>query len=324
MTTGGEPAEAMLGAMSTAPSTAAVGLGAKLRYARDLARNQWLVRDIGRSFEWLDADLAEYEALLREHVGIGLDQASVLEIGFGARPYRLLALAARGVDVVGVDMESPMLDASPRTVIDIARTNGVERAAKSVARYVLIDRAQQRAFTRRFAPQGFASVAAQARLIVDDATTTDLPDAAYDLVYSEDVLEHVPAERVPPLVERMASWIRPSGIALIRPNVWTGIIGGHDLDWIPELLDDTARTRRGVAWGHLRDPGFDVNTQLNRLWRRDYRRIFEQHFEILEERPRDPELGREYLSAEAREALADIPDDELFSNQVLFVLRKRS
>ena len=37
-----------------------------------------------------------------------------------------------------------------------------------------------------------------------------------------------------------------------------------------------------------------------------------------------PDLGRELLTPELRQRLADYPDEELFSNQVRFVLRPRA
>jgi hypothetical protein len=82
--------------------------------------------------------------------------------------------------------------------------------------------------------------------------------------------------------------------------------------------------RRSEAWEHLRQRRFEANTYLNELTRAEYREIFAIHFEILEERVTQLDLGREYLDTRARAELADWPDDELFSNQTLFVLRPRT
>jgi Methyltransferase domain len=64
----------------------------------------------------------------------------VLEIGFGARPYRLFALHAFGVDALGVDLDQPVLRS--RDVMAAFRVNGLERAAKSAIRYFLFDLAE--------------------------------------------------------------------------------------------------------------------------------------------------------------------------------------
>ena len=52
-----------------------------------------------------------------------------------------------------------------------------------------------------------------------------------DLVCSEDVFEHIRLSSLERLVPRMAAWLAPHGIALIRPNVFTGITGGHLVEW---------------------------------------------------------------------------------------------
>jgi hypothetical protein len=63
---------------------------------------------------------------------------------------------------------------------------------------------------------------------------------------------------------------------------------------------------------------------LNEVTRAEYRSLFSGHFDIIEERVTRPDLGRPYLDDRAREALAAWPDEELFSNQTLFVLRPRT
>ena len=68
---------------------------------------------------------------------------------------------------------------------------------------------------------------------------------------------------------------------------------------------------------------FEANTYLNELTRADYRRVLVRHFEILEERVAQPGLGRGRYGERARAALSAWSEDELFSNQTLFVLRPR-
>ncbi|SRR5713101_4399963 len=77
-------------------------------------------------------------------------------------------------------------------------------------------------------------------------------------------------------------------------------------------------------WEHLRKKRFRANVYLNELIRADYRRLFSEHFEIVDEKVTKPNLGREFLSPEVAEELKDYGDDELFSNGVLFVLRPKS
>ena len=77
-------------------------------------------------------------------------------------------------------------------------------------------------------------------------------------------------------------------------------------------------------WAHLRGLARPANTFLNRLHRADYRALFEHRFEILHEESRHPDVGRERLTPAIRADVGDLSDEELFSNQVMFVLRPRT
>jgi hypothetical protein len=142
-------------------------------------------------------------------------------------------------------------------------------------------------------------------------------------VFSEDVFEHIPSATLARLIARIASWLRPNGLALIRPNVFTGILGGHLLELSEASVKMSRFARLSDPWEHLRGRRFRPNTYLNEMTRAEYRALFRNSFHILEERVRQPNLGRAYLSPAARSDLADWTDDELFSNQTLFVLAPR-
>lgn len=269
------------------------------------------------------ADLDEYEEVLRRHCGRGLRGSCAFEIGFGARPLRLFALAASGVDVTGSDLDVPLLRCSPREIAAAIRSNGAERAVKSVLRFWLFDLAERRALRKALAARGLRLAIEPSRLHVGDAAAMDIPDHSLDLIYSEDVFEHIPIETLRSLIAKIATWLKPGGLALIRPNVFTGISGGHLAEWFPNVVEDRSRRRRSEPWEHLRRRRFHPNTYLNELSRATYRELFRNEFEILEERPRHPDLGRGYLSAQVSEELSRWPEEELFSNQTLFVLSPR-
>lgn len=278
----------------------------------------------GYAFDSLFEDAAEYDRLLRRYAGIGLGEARVFEIGFGARPYRQMVLHSMGVDARGVDAEVPILDGRAAEFIAMIRRNGAERAAKSVLRHLLFDRGERRALAATIRRHGYAPRLDSARLIIDDAGGLELPASSLDLVFSEDVFEHVRRDGLERLVPRMATWLRPGGLALIRPNIFTGIVGGHLLEWSRASLSEGDRRRRSEPWEHLRKRRLAANTYLNEMTRAQYRELFERSFEILEEQVAQPDLGRGYLDERARADLVAWPDEELFSNQTLFVLRKRS
>jgi hypothetical protein len=277
----------------------------------------------GHDFNPLFEDIDEYDELLRKYADLGIQGAQVFEIGFGARPYRQMILHSMGVDASGVDAEMPVLRSRPREFYEILRQNGAERAAKSLLRNLLFDRGERRALRSCISARGLAPHLDTSRLIVSDAGELRLPAASLDLVFSEDVFEHIELTTLERLVPRMAEWLRPEGVALIRPNVFTGIVGGHLLEWSRASMRQPPARRRSEPWEHLRKRRFAPNTYLNELTRSQYRELFEGSFEIVEERVTNPDLGREYLDDDVRRDLSSWSDDELFSNQTLFILRPR-
>ncbi len=281
----------------------------------------------------------EYDQLLKQYSNVGLERAKIFEIGFGQRAGRMIGLVSLGIDAVGVDLDAPLLKGTPREIYRIYRRNGLERLLKSVIRFVAFDLMWRRNLRRELQRRGRKLVLPTNRLLVQDAATIDLPRFAFDLIISESVFEHIPVSSLKPLMAKMKYLLKPTGLALIRPDIFTGISGGHLVEWFrvdtraqrknlyshlqegPEL---GVQLRRSEPWEHLRKKRFRANVYLNELMRADYRRLFSEHFEILEERVTKPDLGREYLSAEVAEELKGYTDDELFSNGVLFVLRPKT
>jgi hypothetical protein len=275
----------------------------------------------------------EYDQLLKEYSNVELEKAKVLEIGFGQRAGRMIALVSLGIDAFGVDLDAPLLKGTPKEIYQIYRKNGLERLLKSLIRFVSFDLMWRRNLRRELHRRGRKLVLPTDRLLVQDAATVDLPMFGFDLIISESVFEHIPVSSLKPLIAKLKYLLKPTGLALIRPDIFTGISGGHLVEWF--RIDAKTqrknsnghlemRLRRSEPWEHLRKKRFRANVYLNELMRADYRRLFSEHFEILEERVTKPDLGREYLSPELAEELKGYSDEELFSNGVLFVLRPKS
>jgi hypothetical protein len=194
---------------------------------------------------------------------------------------------------------------------------------KSLVRRTLFDRRLWAGFEAELGRRGFALRMPADRFLVSDAALSPIEPASLDLVYSEDVFEHIALSSLKALLPRLATWLKPGGLALIRPNVFTGITGGHLVEWNRRSFAVGAGERGSDAWDHLRQQQFSANTHLNRLTRADYRALFRAHFEILDEQVKLPDLGREFLTPGVARELADYPEEELFSNQVLFTLRPK-
>lgn len=310
--------------MSVSPSSpAAVRTTRKVRENLELFSSYARGRQKGSDLDDIFATLEEYDLLMRRYAQTGIDGANVVEVGFGARPHRLLAMLAQGADIIGCDLEVPLLHGRFSELRQIQRSNGTERMVKSLVRYMLFDHRERRRLAARLASQSRKLSIDASRLRICDAAHLRVEPQSADVVISEDVFEHVDAATLPALVETMHGWLKPTGVALIRPNVFTGITGGHQNEWGRWSFRGSPPRRRSVAWDHLLDRQFAPNSFLNELWLRDYRAVFEERFEILEEIVTQPGLGREHLTDEVRARLEHLPEEELFSNRVLFALRPR-
>jgi SAM-dependent methyltransferase len=264
----------------------------------------------------------EYDALLTRYSGSRLSQAKTFEIGFGTRAGIMIVLTSLGADAYGVDLDVPLLGGSPAELLEMYRRNGLERASKSAIRFVLFDFFWKASLAKSLARRGAKlTMPATSRLLVRDAASVDWPERSFDLITSESVFEHIQVPSLKILVAKMSRWLKPGGLALIRPDVFTGISGGHLMEWF-DL--NPRRRRKSEPWEHLRKRRYRGNVYLNELHRTDYRQLFSEHFEILEETVRYPDQGREFLTPEVACDLASYDEGELFSNGVMYVLRPKS
>jgi hypothetical protein len=279
----------------------------------------------GHDFSWLHDALDDYRHYLGLYGAKPLENSRVVEIGFGARPLRLTAMNALGIDATGVDLDRPIIRGTFSECLDAWRKNNVERAVKSIIRFWLNDRRERRAMFDSFGDRVRSRKVPVEKMVVSNAS-----DPAFwqslggrtDLIVSEDVFEHIPVVDLEKIVAEMCASLSSDGLALIRPMIYSGISGGHQLEWYPHTIGKTMK-RETEPWEHLRRDRHPANTYLNKLRRQEYRTLFEKHFEILEEREKQPDMGRDLMTPAIRDELSDYPDDELFSNNVLFVLKPR-
>jgi hypothetical protein len=277
-------------------------------------------------FSYLAGDLSFYAETFAKRTGRDLRQARILELGFGQRPFRLILLQSLGYDVRGIDLDQPLYQADAKTLLTLFKSNGWFRAVKSAARTLIFDKVEYRALA------DYISKRHGKRLNLDLSTLIigDLADpkawtragTRFDLVYSEDVFEHIPRQLLPKVVSLIAASMSDNSVAIITPMIFTGISGGHDLDWYPHRVDmeDPSRT---PAWGHLTGEAVLGDTYLNKLSRKEFREVFEAEFDIVHEQETRPDLGRQHLTVQRRSSLQAFNEDELFSNTVRFVLRKK-
>lgn len=295
---------------------------ARLREDARLIGNHRSRLQAGGTFEALFDDVEGFAALLERFAGRRLSGARVFEIGFGARPYRLRICQAMGADVSGVDAEVPVISGRAGEYVAMLRRNGWERALKTAARHVLFDRAEQAQFCAALADRGLAVPAPDSyRFLIGNAADAD-PRGPFDLIYSIAVFEHIDRVSLERLVGRMARWLAPHGIALIVPDVFTGLHGGHLLDWDGACVDLDA-PRRSEPWEHLRRRRFTPNTYLNEMTRGEYTALFERHLRVLEiiDRPRGP--AATLLTPEIRAELSQYSEQDLLDATPTYVLARK-
>lgn len=247
-------------------------------------------------------------------------RSRVLEVGFGGRPHRAFALQIPFAEVIAVDLDQPVFGIAD--VPAAIRRNGWTRAVKALVRSTVFDRGEWLAFHRDLMALDPAYATERSRLVVadagDDAFWAKI-DARFDLVVSFDVFEHIPREVLENLLRHVRRNLSPGGIVMTYPNLFTGIIGGHDPDWYSYRVETN---RPGAAWRHLWDENFTVDTFLNRMGRREMAALFEAcGFRIEVDRAVLGRLGERHLTPEIAARLRPRYDDyELFSNRVEFVL----
>jgi SAM-dependent methyltransferase len=262
----------------------------------------------------------EYDRLMRKYSDRPLQDAKTFEIGFGTRAGIMIALVSLGVDAYGVDLDAPLLHGSWCELRNMYRLNGAERVLKSFIRFYIFDAIWRRRLATELKRRGRQLVVPENRLLFQDAASVDWPEKSLDLICSESVFEHIPKPSLNVLLAKMARWLKPTGLAIIRPDVFTGISGGHLLEWF-DLKEN--RARRSEPWEHLRKKRYQGNVYLNEFTRADYRRMFSELFEIVEENVVDPDQGRQFYTPEVANDLKGYGEDELFSNGVQFILRAK-
>lgn len=308
--------------MSRSNSSGRVGLAEKLRYWAGLLRMRMSMAGGEAAalagLEELRAVVAQFEELTGKRAA----DCAVVEIGFGARPRRALMLTGLFARVYAIDLDAPLF--TTLDVLRAARKNGAERALKSLARHVLFERREWPAFHKAMGKALPEYDPSRVRFVIGSAGDEKTWDAIgqVDLALSFDVFEHIPPDDLRQALQAIRRHLAPGGAVITRPCVFTGIFGGHNLEWYPSRVEGQSSE---TAWGHLTDPDFTVNTYLNRLTRRDYCRLFEEAgFAILRDHARRGRFGGRHLTPENRAKLAGFDEYELFSNEVEFHLKPRS
>lgn len=270
----------------------------------------------------LISEIDAYSGLYQKYTGRNLNDAKIFEIGYGARPLRLISLQSLGFDARGIDLDAPTLAVKVSDLISVLRTNGLLRFGKTFVRSILFDTHERRALSRVLNARGASLSVDPSGFLVGDASEVNLGKASLDFVYSEDVFEHIPTEGITAVCRRIALATNPNGLIAISPLVHTGLSGGHLAEWFPHRQGEIFK-RKSAPWEHLRQRRFTAECYLNELRIQDYIRIFEEHFEILALENLHAGRGRSFLTDEIRAELSAYTEEELLSDKWRFVMKPK-
>jgi SAM-dependent methyltransferase len=270
----------------------------------------------------LMAELDGYRAAYESLSGWLFRDAAIFEVGYGARPLRLLALTSLGLNARGIDLDAPLLSGSIPELLRVLRTNGWQRFLKSTVRAKVFDAHERRALDRALAQRGARLRIQPERFLVGDIATASLAPSSVDFFCSEDVFEHIPRDALDAVCASMARALTPDGVALIAPAVFTGIGGGHLVEWYAHTLG-SGMERRSEPWEHLRQRRFQADCFLNEMRLADYRRLFERHFRVEAVHNLQAGHGAAFLTEDVIEELDDYSEEELLGDKWRFVLRKK-
>jgi SAM-dependent methyltransferase len=254
---------------------------------------------------------------LRELRGRPVSGLDVLEVGCGQRPMNLI-LWSRENRAVGIDSEVVLKNLSISGVLQILRTNGAMRAAKSLGRKALgLDRMTEDAFKVAI---GIASLP-QPDVRLMDASSMSFPDDSFDIVFSRAVFEHI-ADPVA-VTREVRRLLRDGGTFYCLVHLYTSDSGCHDARIF------SGSQKRPPSWSHLRKDYKSLvheNTFLNRWSLRQWREMFAQEMpgSTVKAMCDDSSVQRlsELRILRAEGELTGYEDDELLSPTVKVIWTK--
>jgi len=253
--------------------------------------------------------------LIRTHVNQDPTRVKILEIGCGQRASQTILFQAEGVHAIGIDREVPTYHLSIKRFFRIIKINGLERALKSLIRHFFFDHQ----FFKQLSRQTGKNLPPDGVYVgLMNAAQLAFPDDSFDFIFSSLVFEHI--DDVPAAVAEVNRVLRPDGTAWINIHLFPSLSGGHHKDWTDPRKWPSPQV---PPWDHLRENRYPADYSLNKLRLGDYRRIFAESLEVMEESL--VKEGERILTPQLETELAQrgYPKDDLLVREVAFRCRKR-
>lgn len=262
-------------------------------------------------------DIQRVEAEVRERCGVELSNKRVLEIGPGQFMAQMTYLAMRN-SVLGVDRDLAIQGFRPIEYFKMLRTNGIQRAVKTIGRKLL-------GVDRRYASELMRQLALDQRpklsVLQMDVRQLDFPEKYFDFAYCRSVLHSLPDPGS--ALDEIAKVLKPGGVAYISIHLYTSPTGSLD----PRVYTD--RREELNVWPHLRsrlvhsvDP---ANVYLNKLRLSEWQKLFAEAMpgvQCILNRGQDPRLELVAKTLQGQGELLDYSLDELLTFEVVALWRK--
>jgi ubiquinone/menaquinone biosynthesis C-methylase UbiE len=253
--------------------------------------------------------------VIKKNIERNIKGMKILEIGCGRTAVQTALFKADGANIIGVDMEVPTYKMNIKNFIVVLKTNGFERALKSLFRHILFDK---RFFHNITAKYGKRLPLEKLDICVMNATNLAFDDSIFDFIFSVWTFEHI--DDVHKALVEVNRVLKPSGIAYIAIHLFPSLSGGHHMDWI---YPDKLPSAKVPPWDHCLDNKYPVNTYLNKLCLRDYRKMFRECLDVIDEVLTHE--GEKYLTPELERKLNErgYSREDLISRTVTFLCRKK-
>ncbi len=247
---------------------------------------------------------------LRE-LDVQTDSLRTLEIGCGKAYWLTLLAHSSGMNVTGIDTEFVSSKNQLSKYLSIIRDNGIER----MLRTLVWDKCYAKPYYHQLAMQApFSLNFKDVDIRRMSSTNVDFPDNTFDLVISHEVFEHI--DDIGRTVLTLKRILKPGGITYIYVHNFTSLSGGHHIAW---KYPDTEPSDTVPPWDHLREKSFpDIPSWLNELRESEYKKIFEEHMDIIEWLPVGKE-GEKLLTPDVRAELSDYDEHELLTKGFIII-----
>ncbi len=293
------------------------GLSAKVR---DFVRlYQLRTESLKSSVDMTVSQLKRCDQSFREITDKELVGKDVLIVGTGQMLRESMGLGAQN-RVVGIDLDVMPQGWKPGPYIQLLRTNGPTRAAKTVGRKILgIDRK----FNALLRASLGITTEPNVKLLQMDATSMTFPGSSFDFAYSFSVFEHLDNPRA--VLCEMLRVLRPGGVLQISTHLYSSEGGCHDLRIF------AGRREEIPLWAHLRPEhkATVVESCYMNEWRlAEWRNLFSELCPDAQvtlenhEEPRGSQFTTELAVIRASGELKEYSDEELLAVNIVLTYKK--